>query len=250
MGGPELVSSTNDLEKGHEKHDQQDETWIMPPSTYYDRVVQLNLHHRPWLESLQTFMDPCAKGFAVNLASRMKHFDIKVVHFPKSGKPDPVIKCSTLRDFELAISENKERTGTLIIAKGISRATIEALGTIYELEPEFFANHLEGTELYRMGYQEFLGPRGRARAPYLLPDYFRKASFYTAEYRRPYYIEGGGERAFKLRGSETTTPRGIHIIHDALPDYFIFEKISVYKKRGSRIGKPRPTGKQATFWIL
>ena len=242
MGGPEIVISTNDLEKGQprrEKHDQhQDETRDIPPSTYNDGVVEPLLQQRPWLESLHQFMDPNAEGFATDLASRMKHFDIKVTHFPKSGKPDWVIKCPTPDDFERAISEDRERTGTLVIAKGISRAMIEALGTMFELEPEFFANHLAGTELYRMGRLDLLGLRAPARAPNLLPDYIRKAPFYTAEYRRPYHIEGGKERAFKLRVTETTTSRGISIIHDDLPDFFFSEKISVYKKKGSNIGKP------------
>jgi hypothetical protein len=248
MGGPEIVISTNDLEKGqppHEKHDlHQDETRNIPPSTYHDGVVELVLQHRPWLESLHQFMDPNAKGFAINLASRMKHFDIKVIHFLKSGKPDSVIKCLTPDDFERAISEDKERTGTLVIAKAISRAMIEAFGTKFELEPEFFANYLAGTELYRMGRQELLGLRAPARAPNLLPDYIRKAPFYTAEYRRPYHIEGGKARVFKLRVTETTTPRGAQIVHDDLPDVFFVEKISVYKKRGSNIGKPGLTVNQ------
>jgi len=240
MGGPEIVISTNDLEKGpppHEKHDQhQDETRNIPPSTYHDGVVEPKLQHRPWLESLHQFMDPNAKGFVVNLRNRMKHFDIKVIHFPKSGKLGSVIKCPTPEDFERAISEDKERTGTLVIAKGISRAMIEALGTRFELEPEFFANHLAGTELFRMCRLQSPILRAPARAPNLLPDYIRKAPFYTAEYRRPYHIEGGKERIFSLRVAETNTPRGIQIVHD-LPDVFILEKISVYKKKGSNIGK-------------
>jgi len=154
MGGPEIAICTDDLEKGpppHEKHDQhQDETRNVPPSAYHDGVVEPKLQPRPWLESLHQFMDPYAKGFAINLGYRMKHFDIKLIHFLKSGKPDSVIRCSTPEDFEGAISEDKERIGTLVIAKDISQAMIEALGMRFELEPEFFANHLAGTELFRM----------------------------------------------------------------------------------------------------
>src|SRR5438552_1776934 len=133
MSRPKAVISTNDLEKGqlrHEKHHQhQDDTRNTRPSTYHDGVVEPKLQHRPWLDSLHQFMEPNATGFAVNLANRMGHFDIKVIHFPKSGKPSSVIECPTPEDFERAIGEDKERTGTLVIAKGISRATIEALGT-------------------------------------------------------------------------------------------------------------------------
>ena len=248
MGRPEIVISTNDLEKGqplHEQHDQhQDETRNIPPSSYYDGVVELKLQHRPWLESLHQFMDHGANCFSVDLAMRMKHFDIKIICFPKSGKPDSVIKCLTPEDFEAAISKDKERTGTLVIAQGISRAMIEALGTRFELEPEFFANHLAGTEFYRMGRPEPLILRTPARAPSLLPDYIRKAPFYTAVYRRPYYIEGGKERVCKMRGAVTTTPRGAQNVYADLPDVFVVEKISVYKKRGSNVGKPGMTENQ------
>jgi hypothetical protein len=241
---PEIVLSTNDLEKGpppHEYHDhQQDETRNIPPSTYHDEVVKLKLQHRPWLESLHQFMDYNAEGFAMNLGNRMKHFDIKVVRFPKSGKPDTAIKCTTPEEFEEAISEDsedKERTGILVIAKGISRAMIETLGTRFELEPEFFASHLAGTELYRMGRRESPILRALARTPNLPPDYIKKASFYTAEYYRPCNVKGGQEKAFKLRVTETSTPRGVQIIHRDFPEVFVAEKISVHKKKGSNIGK-------------
>ncbi|OCK74997.1 hypothetical protein K432DRAFT_446981 [Lepidopterella palustris CBS 459.81] len=240
MGTPEVLISANDLEKGqlpHEKHDQhQVQGRSISRSTYHDRVVGLKLRHRPWLESLHQFMSPNAEGFAINLAKRMSHFDIKVIHFPRSGKPISVIKCSTPEDFEAAFNEDKDRTGTLFIAKGISRAMIEALGTRFALEPEFFANHLAGSELYRMGHRESLLFRAPARTPRLLPDYIRKAPFYTVEFRRPYYIEGGKERVLQLRGTETSTPRGVQIVHQDLPDVFFGEKISVYKRKGSNIG--------------
>jgi len=79
--------------------------------------------------------------------------------------------------------------------------------------------------------------RAPARSPNLLPDYIRKAPFYTVEYRRPYQIEGGLERVLGLRVAKTSTPRGITPIHENLNDYFVSEKISVYKKKGSNTGK-------------
>jgi len=167
----------------------------------------------------------------------MENFDIKVIHFTESGNPDPVIKCSTPEEFKRAVSEEKERTGTLIVAKGLSRAIIEVLGTTYELEPEFFASHLAGTEIYRLVHYESPLLQPPPRSPYLLPDYIRKAPFYTAEYRRPYHITGGDQIVFKLRATVTNTSRGASIIHPNLPDVFVGEKISVYKRRGSKIGK-------------
>jgi hypothetical protein len=240
MGGPEVLIVTNDVEKGppsHGKHNQDEQSRSLPPSTYHVRVIGLRLRNRPWLESLHQFMDPNAKGFAINLGMRMSHFDIKVIHISRSGKLDSAIKCTTPGDFESACNYDKERTGTLVIAKGLSRAIIEALGARFELEPEFFANHLAGTELYRTGRQEPLALRPPARSPILLPEYIKKARFYTAEFRRPYHFEGGQEQIVTLRNTKTSTPRGVFPTHKDLPDFFAAEKVSVYKKPGSNVGK-------------
>ncbi|KAF8847744.1 hypothetical protein BDZ45DRAFT_754559 [Acephala macrosclerotiorum] len=109
-------------------------------------------------------------------------------------------------------------------------------GTTYKLEPEFFASYLAGTELFRLGSYKSPLVLPPARSPYFLPGYFRKAPFYTAEYRRPYHVKGGGQIVCKLRVAVTSTSRGASIIHPDLPDVFVGEKISVYKKRGSKIG--------------
>jgi len=239
MGIPQIVISAEDLEKGSlpEKHDQlQDKARSILPNAYYD-IVGLKLQHRPWLECLYQFMNPTTKGFAMQPSRRMEDFDIKVIHFTESRKPDSAIKCSTPNEFKRAVREEKERTGTLIIAKGLSRAIIEVLGTTYELEPEFFASHLAGTEIFRLARYESPLLKPPARSPYLLPDYIRKAPFYTAEYRRPYHIKGGDQFVFKLRVTVTNTSRGASIVHPDLPDVFVSEKISVYKKRGSKIGE-------------
>jgi len=233
------VISAEDLEKGSlpEKHDQpQDKARSILPNAYYD-IVGLKFQHRPWLECLYQFMNPTTEGFAMQPSRRMEDFDIKVIHFTESRKPDSAIKCSTPNEFKRAVREEKERTGTLIIAKGLSRAIIEALGTTYELEPEFFASHLAGTEIFRLAHYESPLLKPPARSPYLLPDYIRKAPFYTAEYRRPYHIKGGDQIVFKLRVTVTNTSRGASIVHPDLPDVFVSEKISVYKKRGSKIGE-------------
>jgi hypothetical protein len=122
-------------------------------------------------------------------------------------------------------------------AKGISHAMIEALGTKFELEPDFFADYLLGTEYYRMGRQ-FSQPPDRALS--FLLEYVRKAPFYTAEFRRPLHMEGYTRKMIdQLRISNTTTPRGVTFIHNNLPDVFGAEKISVYKRKGSKIGEKK-----------
>jgi hypothetical protein len=172
----EIVSAI-DLEKRlppHEILDQhQDETRNILPSAYHDGVVGLKLQHRPWLQSLHQFMDPTIKGFAMDGDKRMRHFDIEVIHLLQSGKFGSIIECATPPDFEKAISADKEQIGTLVITKGISRAIIEALGTRFELEPEFFATHLAGTEPFWTGHRESLISLPPAIAPNLLPGMSR-----------------------------------------------------------------------------
>ncbi|KAE9367238.1 hypothetical protein N431DRAFT_495528 [Stipitochalara longipes BDJ] len=238
MGVPQIVISAEDLEKGPltEKHGRpQDGAGSTLPNAYYD-IVGLKLQRRPWLECLHQFMNPATEGFAVQSFRRMNDFDIKVIHIKESGNPDPAIKCSCPEEFKQSVSEENERIGTLIIAKGLSRSMIEVLGTTYELEPEFFASYLAGTEMFRQGHYESPLVRLPARSPYLLPDYIRKSPFYTAEYRRPYHIEGGFQMVCKLRVKVTNITRGVSNVHHNLPDVFVGEKISVYKKTGSKIG--------------
>ena len=86
-----------------------------------------------------------------------------------------------------------------------------------------------------MGRYESPLVRPPARSPYLLPDYIRKAPFYTAEYWRPYHIEGGSQVAFKLRATVTNTTRGVSFVHPDLPDVFAGEKISAYKKGARKL---------------
>jgi hypothetical protein len=157
MGGLEIVTSTNDLEQGSPQsgnhNPRQFEMRNLSRSKYHERFVKDNLQHRPWLDILHQFMNPNAGGFAVDLEHRMLHFDIKVIHISKSGNIESLIKCRNPTEFKDAIGEEerRERSGTLIIAKDLSRATIDSLGMEYELEPEFFASHLEGTESFGMG---------------------------------------------------------------------------------------------------
>ncbi|KAG9234665.1 hypothetical protein BJ875DRAFT_461054 [Amylocarpus encephaloides] len=235
-----IVTSTSDIEQGSTQSESQSqhqyEIRNIPRSEYHDRLVKANLRHRPWLEILDQFMDPITEGYAVHHKRRMLHFDIKVIHMSSSGNIESIIKCLTPTMFKDATSkEGSEGGGTLVIAKDLSRAMIDSLGMKYELEPEFFASHLEGTELWLMGSWESPAVRESPRAPILLPDYLRKSPFYGAQYRRPYHIKGGKEEIIKLRSSETCTPRGVHILSNELPDMFVSEKISVYKRPGSKI---------------
>lgn len=182
MGASKIMISAEDLEKGQfpkKKHDQpQNEARSILPNAYYD-VVRRKLQRRPWLECLYQFMDPGTEGFAMLPSRRMKDFDIKVIHFTEPGKPDPAVKCSSSEEFKRAVSEERAQIGTLLLVEGLSRAMIEVLGTTYNLEPEFFASFLEGTESYRQGSYESPLIRTPARSLYLLPDYIRKAPFCT-----------------------------------------------------------------------
>jgi hypothetical protein len=158
MDGHKIETRTHDLEQGSSQTlgiaGRQYEKPNVPPSPYYDKTIKPVLQHRPRLENLDQFMDSTTPGFGVDLGYRMNHFDIKVIHISKSGTVDSIIDCDTPEKFHQAIGEDQERSGTLVIPKDISRAMIETLGTQYNLEPEFFATHLLGTESFHMGRWE------------------------------------------------------------------------------------------------
>ena len=231
MGVLGVILGSNDLESGFPV--EKTERTSTPKSSYHDGVVKVKLRRFSWLESLDRFLDPAAQGFALSLSKRMNEFDVKVIHCQESGELLPEIKCTTPSSFENAMIEDKERTGTIVIAKGLSRTMVETLGTKFDIDPAFFASHLAGTEPFRMGIAQF---HAEARSPIFRPSSFRKSVFYTAEFRRPYHVEGGWKKFFELIGA-TSTPRGAFIVGPALPDAFVSEKISVYRAPGSNIGK-------------
>jgi hypothetical protein len=244
MGGPGVIVSMNDLERGlsqNRNHDQnQHATQDVPPSNYRDQKVKPNLDYQPWLTILDEFLNPDEKNFKVSFDHRIWHFDVDIIHISASGEVGPLINCIDKAEFLKQVSNaDNEPRSTLIIAEDISVAMIEALGIKYDLEPEFFACHLLGTEAFRTGGWQSPTVRFPARAPNALYDYVRKAPHYVVEFRRPYRIEGGHKKIEDLRSKETNTPRGAQILHKerGIPDTFIFEKISVYKRKGSKFGR-------------
>lgn len=237
MSTPKITINMDELERGFpvtENYGQYQEATIGIPQS---ADVTLKLKHRPWLDSLNEFLDPSEKSFAVPLDYRLMAFDVEVMHISESGEVDAPIKCKDAVAFKQAIDRaDKERGGTLVIAEDLSRALIDTLSMQYSLEPEFFACHLLGTESFRTGIWESPTEQPLPRAPNFLPDYVRKAPFYTMEFRRPYYFSGGFKELVDLRSKETSTPRPALMIKHDMSDAFAFEKISVYKRRGSNFG--------------
>jgi hypothetical protein len=237
MGGPDVAISMGELERGLPLSENQDQhqyaTPDPPRSEYSNRKVTPKLDQRPWLGILHEFLGPNNINFAVPLEHRLSFFDIEVIHISTSGKVSSPIKCKNATDFQEAISSaEKERSGTLVIAEDLSGAMINTLGMQYDLEPEFFACHLLGTEEFRMGHWQ----SPTVRAPNVLPDYLRKAPYYTVEFRRPYHIPGGLKKIIELRSTRTSIPRGALIVKEDNPNVFVFETISVYKRKGSNFG--------------
>lgn len=235
MFGPEVTISLNELERGLSPSESNDQYPMpgVPRSEYHDTYVKPKVEHRPWLEILDEFLDPNKKSFAVPLDHRLSFFDVQVIHISASGQVNTPITCKNATRFKEEVnSADTERSGTLVIAEDLSRAMIDAIGMQYDLEPEFFACHLQGTESFRKGHWEL----STVRAPNVLPDYLREAPHYTVELRRPYHIPGGLKKIIELRSRITSTPRGVHISREDMPDTFVFEKISVYKRKGSNFG--------------
>jgi hypothetical protein len=245
MGGPEVTSAIEDPEIGFpldelNHYQRQHATPEITPSEYRDHKVRPKLTHRPWLNILDEFLDPTVDNFGIAQKHRLSHFDVVVIYISISGEVSSPILCkgaNGVRKFREAISTaDSDRCGTLVITEDISSAMIEALGTEYDLEPEFFACHLKGTETFRTGRWQSPTVRVPVRSPNVLDDYIRNAPFYMAEFRRPYYFEGGHKEIEDIRSKITSTPRGAQILNTEIPDAFIFEKISVYKKRGENYG--------------
>jgi hypothetical protein len=246
MGGTDVIITIEDPEQGiplseinHDQH--QHATPNITLAEYRDQKVAPKLRHRPWLNILDEFMDPTVDDFKKSQEHRLSHFDVVVIYIWASGEVGSPISCkgaSGLREFKEAINTvDIDRRGILVMTEDISMAMIDALGTEYDLEPEFFASHLEGTQAFRTGSWQSPTVKPHVRGPNVLNDYLRKAPYYTAGFRRPYLIKGGHKEIENLRSTETSTPRGAQILNKVIPDVFIYEKISVYKKTGENFGK-------------
>lgn len=157
MSGPKVTISLNELERGLSLSESNDQYPMpdVPRSEYHDTYVMPKVKHWPWLEILDEFLDPNKKSFAVPPDHRLLFFDIQVIHISASGQVNKPITCKNATEFKEEISSvDPERSGTLVIAEDLSRAMIDALGMQYDLEPEFFACHLQGTESFRNGHWE------------------------------------------------------------------------------------------------
>jgi hypothetical protein len=236
MGAPSITINMDELERGLAATQNSGHNQEAAAGERRSKDNTRKLANRPWLEILDKFMHPNEKSLAV---PRMTDFDIEVMHISESGEVDAPIKCVRAADFKQAIGQaDKERGGTLVIAEDLSPAMVDTLSLQYNLEPEFFACHLLGTESFRTGMWESPTVRPPPRAPNVLPDYVRNAPFYTVEFRRPYQICGGLKKIKELRSKETNLPRGALMLKHDMSDAFIFEKISVYKRPGSNFGTP------------
>jgi len=235
---------------------------LVPPSSYRHRNVTPKLSHRPGLAILDKFMDPYNTGFAPPFEQRKSKFDIIVIHIHKNKAVQQPIRCSSYDGFELAMrSRNsgtatytstvqlegwiaeEDRIGTTLFIEDLSLDMIDVLGSTYGIEPEFFADHFRGSETFRAC--KWLPVA--VRAPKILPSCIREAPFYAIEFRRPYHLPRGLEDVIDLHSRVTNIPRGAQVIKGThtvkgawdsnyLPDMFVYEKASVYKKKDSKIG--------------
>lgn len=276
MGKPEFTTTVDKIVRGKPAREYPNALPEVRQSQYSHQVIKPKLLHRPWLEILDQFLDPEETGFAAPLEHRLFWFDVQVIHILASGEihPESPIDCKNAAEFNKAIGfTDKALSGTLVMAEDISQAMVDVLGMQYNIDPEFFACHLHGTETFRTGEWK----SSTSRAPNVLPDYLRKSSFYTAETWRPCNVIGARKKLVELRSCQriikkrgflgsvlsalrvvwessdnkgipigipaklggrvlTNTPRGALVLWDDTPDMFINEKISVYERKSSRLG--------------
>jgi hypothetical protein len=211
-------------------------------SSYRDSV-KLRQECQPSLEILLNFLDSPSTAFVIPIdgSEPSTPIDVKVIPIGTGGSP---WHCQTESDLKQHISEakkDKKRSGTIIIAEDLSPAVINILGEEFAIEPEFFASHLEGTEPFR----KFPFQEPTSQAPRILPSCYRTAPFYSLNFRRPFAFFGSRSKLLTWRSSKSNTPRGILLTSGSdgeaiLPNSFILERVSVYKKNSSKIGKGTP----------
>jgi hypothetical protein len=206
-----------------------------PRGKYHQEHIADKVDCRPWLKALDEFLDPAlSNNFGADPSQRLDAFDIKVLCIYSSRAVSNVIHCygaAQFREERANIQMDQDLQGQIFRVEDLSAAMINTLGAELNVDPEFFANHLEGTQSFR------LGPKNKptSRDPIMLPNELRKAPYYSLSFRRPYHMPSGLEDVVKARKNRVLT-RGVQLLGEFSAAFGV-EKISVYKKRGDPFGK-------------
>jgi hypothetical protein len=198
----------------------------------YHAEIKNRLREMPGLAILDQFMQlKPPQGFEGGV------FSIDVLHVLKSGELSGLVETyRTPEEFHSAIEKAPPgRIGSFALVSDLSSEMIEALGSRFNLCPEFFALHLRETQCFR---------EGKFRRPTcleldVLPSYFRKAPFYCLEICRSYPFPGGLAEVGKTRASKTNTPRGCYKMRELL-NITVRERVSIYETQtsnGEFVGK-------------
>lgn len=203
----------------------------------YHNDIKSKKLRRPGLEILDIFMDSERKASIHPALQPVRAFDVNIIHILDSGEVREQGKCDTRRSFDVAMKAAPDRISTLILVENLSPAAIETLGNAFDLAPEFFALHLQGTQCFSTG--EWLPSKYPELE--LLPSYCKKAPFYSLHFCRPYQFPGGLEEVKTLRKTETNTPRGVYLVY-GLENAAMQERASVYtttdkNNKSKHIGK-------------
>jgi hypothetical protein len=192
------------------------------------------------LARTRTDLDPLVNFIKRPLGFRTKecieHFDVEFLLVGGEQNALDEIRCCSEDEFHAAATtaSGASQLGMVVIVEDLSNTVIEVLGKTFELQPEFFASHLRGSDTFWTGKYQ---PRS---LPYqvLPPSRLRNTPYYTIETRRPYYFEGGWDQTHKLRASGTNVPRGC-TRPLGFPLTYMNELISVYgtSYNGIKTGK-------------
>src|SRR5437762_1313235 len=137
----------------------------------YRQRVRKQVPKRPGLAILSRFMDESQPEKV------SQNFDIDVIHILESKNEKK--KCGDKSQLELAVGLEapKNRISSFILVEDLSCDVIEALGSIFNLNPEFFALHLQGSQYFRDG--KWNPPE--VSELIALQSYYQKAPFYSLQ---------------------------------------------------------------------
>ena len=135
----------------------------MSASQFCRMSLQSRLRQEPGLkvvdELMDELMDEKSSAFAVSTDWRMTSFSVDVIHILSTGEVLPPIRQRTKAAFEFAVSQPRPAGLKIVvyIAEDLSRDLVESLGQTLDLDPAFFASHLQGTPAFRTGLGGRLG---------------------------------------------------------------------------------------------
>lgn len=151
----------------------------------YEQYVRSLVSDWPHLRIIEDFMSVDLEHTPTPLQNRLFKTDVQIIDIATEAKSHKFVDLEELRYF-LKQPRSKNIKARLLLVEDLSAGIIETLGSTFDLDPEFFALHLNGWWRHYQGqWKPYSAKAGYVAHP--LPSAITKQEFQHFQFRRAYH---------------------------------------------------------------